>query len=124
MSIHQHLLEELRQPTRSLRAVAPGVLGAFTELHAAAMADGALSTRTKELMALAISVTSDCQDCIAFHARGAHRAGATGEEVADALGVAIMMGGGPARMTAPRAWAAFQEVADHARDEALAADGG
>jgi len=124
MSIHQHLLDELREPTRSLRAAAPGVLRAFTDLHAAAMVDGALSTRTKELMALAISVTNECDDCIAFHARGAERAGATREQVAEALGVAILMGGGPARMMAPRAWAAFQEVADQGPDESLAADGG
>jgi AhpD family alkylhydroperoxidase len=73
------------------------------------MADGALSARTKELMALAIAVVEQCDGCIAFHARSAAKAGVTPGEVAEALGVAISMRGGPARTYAPRAWAAYQE---------------
>ena len=58
---------------------------------------------------MAIAVSEECDGCIAFHARGAARAGATSEQVAEALGVAILMGGGPARTYGPRAWAAFAE---------------
>lgn len=77
----------------------------------AAMADGALTNRTKELIALAIAVTRECDGCISSHARGAARAGASAEEVAEALGVAIMMNGGPGTVWAPRAAAAFDEYA-------------
>ena len=45
------------------------------------------------------------------HARAAAAAGATPEEVAEMLGVAVLMGGGPATVYAPRAWAAFAEFA-------------
>jgi len=77
----------------------------------AATADGALSSKTKELIALAIAVTKQCDGCIASHARKAARHGATADEVAEALGVAILMSGGPGTVYAPRALAAFEEFA-------------
>ena len=73
---------------------------------------GALDTRTKELIALAIAVVTHCDGCIASHAQGAARAGATRQEAAEALGVAMLMHGGPATIYAPRAYAAFCEFAD------------
>jgi AhpD family alkylhydroperoxidase len=81
------------------------------------MADGALSTKTKELIALAIAVTERCDGCIAYHAKAAALQGATAEEVAEALAVALLMAGGPASVYGPRAWAAFCEFgeADPAR---------
>jgi alkylhydroperoxidase/carboxymuconolactone decarboxylase family protein YurZ len=56
-------------------------------------------------------VSKQCDGCIASHARDAARRGATAEEVAEALGVAIMMNGGPDTVQAPRAYEAFQEFA-------------
>lgn len=110
---HWHdVVDELREPARGLRAAIPEVWSAGTREHQAAMADGALTARTKELIALAVAVVEQCDGCIAFHAKGAARAGATPEEVAEALGVAIVMGGGPARTYGPRAWAAFHELRD------------
>ena len=47
----------------------------YGALHQAAMGDGALPAKTKELIALAIAVTRECDGCIAAHARSAHRAG-------------------------------------------------
>jgi alkylhydroperoxidase/carboxymuconolactone decarboxylase family protein YurZ len=52
-----------------------------------------------------------CDGCIAYHAKGAARRGATREQAAEALGVALLMGGGPASVHAPRALAAFEEFA-------------
>ncbi len=89
----------------------PEVYGAFGALHQAASGDGALSGTTKELIALAISVVKQCDGCIANHAKAAAKQGATPEEVADALGVAFLMDGGPATVYGPRAWAAFHEFA-------------
>jgi AhpD family alkylhydroperoxidase len=63
----------------------------------------------KELIALAIAVADRCDGCIASHARGSVRTGATPAEVAETMGVTIMMGGGPSTVYAPRAWAAYQE---------------
>ncbi|MEX1209250.1 MAG: carboxymuconolactone decarboxylase family protein [Candidatus Nanopelagicales bacterium] len=73
---------------------------------------GALEVKHKERIALAIAVSSECDGCIASHSRAAAKAGATTSEAAEALGVTILMGGGPATIWAPRAYAAFCEFVD------------
>ena len=62
-------------------------------------------------MALAIAVAKACNGCIAYHAKAAARQGATPEEVAEALSVALLMDGGTASVYGPLAWAAFEEFA-------------
>jgi AhpD family alkylhydroperoxidase len=109
---HAHdVQEELREPARALRSAIPEVYEGYRTMHAAAYADGALDRKTKELIALAIAVSKECDGCIASHARGAVRTGATESEVAEALGVAIAMNGGPGTVYGPRAFAAFREFA-------------
>lgn len=100
-------LSELRDSTRELRRLIPDVFTSFANTHRAALSDGVLDTKTKELIALAVSVSKQCDGCIASHARGAARAGATREEVAETLGVSILMDGGPATIYGPRALEAF-----------------
>jgi len=87
-------------------------MAGFNALHTAAMAEGVLSMKAKELIALAIAITRECDGCIAAHARGAARRGATVEEVTEMIGVAISMNGGPGTVWGPRALAAFHEFAD------------
>ena len=96
---------------RDLRLAIPEVYAAFGELHRAAMQPGALDTKTKELIALAIAVTRECDGCIASHARGAAAAGANEQAVAEMIGVAILMNGGTGTVYGPRALAAFREFA-------------
>ncbi|MSO60084.1 MAG: carboxymuconolactone decarboxylase family protein [Ilumatobacteraceae bacterium] len=103
------VLGELAPLGRELRALIPTVYENFGGLHTAALADGALSKKTKELIALAIGISSHCDGCIASHARGASIAGATEQEVAEVIGVTILMNGGPATIYGPRAFAAFKE---------------
>jgi AhpD family alkylhydroperoxidase len=103
------VIDELRAPTRSLRKAAPEAWAGFARLHDAAVADGALSARVKELMALVVAVVKQCDGCIAYHAKAAARQGATREEVAESLSVALLMDGGTATIYGPRAWAAFEE---------------
>ena len=62
-------------------------------------------------MALVVGVVKHCDGCVAYHSRAAAAAGATEEEVAEALGVALLMDGGPASVWAPRAFAAYHEFA-------------
>lgn len=100
---------KLREQGRPLRRAIPDVDRDFGRLHEAAMAPGVLDTRTKELVALALSVAQQCDGCITAHAREAARHGATDAEVAEVLGVTVMMGGGPATSYAPTALAAFRE---------------
>ena len=101
---------DIRNPARELREQIPDVLTAYAAMQRAVIVDGALPARVKELIALAIAVTRECDGCIAAHALGAARKDATEEEVAEALGVAIMMNGGPGTVWAPRAFAAFRDV--------------
>lgn len=101
--------EDLRAPYRALREAIPEVMSAYGALSAAAMADGALTAKTKELIALAVAITRECDGCVAAHARGAARQGATTEEVTEMIGVAISMNGAPGTVWGPRALAAFQE---------------
>lgn len=108
--------EELIAAGRQLRAAIPGVYGGYGALHQAAMGDGALPARMKELIALAIAVTRECDGCISAHARSAWRRGVTAQEVAEAMGVAILMNGGPGTVWGPRAYAAFEEFAGGAPD--------
>lgn len=108
---HKEILDELRQPVKDLREHIPGVFEGYGAPNTAALGDGALDAKTKELIALAIAVTKQCDGCMASHARGAARRGATAEEVAAALGVAILMNGGPGTVHAPRAFEAIQEFA-------------
>jgi len=106
-------LTELQEPTRALRAHIPAVFEAYGSMSkASTIGDGALDAKTKELIALAISVVKQCDGCMASHAQKAARRGATPEEVAEALGVAIMMAGGPGTVHAPRAFEAFMEFAE------------
>lgn len=120
MSAHhgKAVLDDLAPLTRDLRKAIPGVYDGFRSLHGAAFAPGgALDVKYKELMALAIAVATECDGCIASHARAAVKAGASQEECAEMLGVTILMGGGPATIWAPRAYAAFCEFHDAARAE-------
>jgi AhpD family alkylhydroperoxidase len=103
------VLAGLRPLHRELRRAIPDVYKSFGELHASAFARGALDTKTKELIALAIAVIERCDGCIASHAEGAVRAGATRQEAAEAIGVCVLMGGGPATIYGPRALAAIDE---------------
>jgi len=106
------VLDELAPLHRELRRNIPDVYKGFLTLHSAALAPGALDTKTKELMAMAIAVIERCDGCIASHAQAAARAGATREEAAEAIGVTFLMNGGPATIYGPRAYEAFCEFRD------------
>ena len=110
------VIADLKEPTRSLAQAIPDTWRGFSALHQSAVADGALPAKTKELMALAIAVVKQCDGCIAYHAKAAARHGATSEEVAEALGVALLMDGGTASVYGPRAWDAFREFEDAIND--------
>lgn len=112
MSEHRYgkgVLDELRPLHRDLRHAIPEVYKGFGEFHHAAFEAGALDAKTKELIAFAIGIIQRCDGCIASHAEGAAKAGATRQEAAEAIGVAMLMSGGPGTIYGPRAYAAFCE---------------
>lgn len=92
---YPELHQRLRELIRELRKELPGPMSGFRELYESALTEGELSPRVKQLIALAIAVAVRCDGCIADHVRGALRAGATRAEVVEAIGVAVLMGGGP-----------------------------
>ena len=110
---HYHdLQKDLAGKGRRLREMIPEAYKGFSALHDATMDGGVLSRKHKEIIALAMAVGQQCDGCIVAHARSAAYHGATAEEVADGLGVAMMMMGGPGTVYAPRAFAAYEEFAE------------
>jgi AhpD family alkylhydroperoxidase len=109
---HHETLQDLLPQHRELRKQIPEVYKGFAALRGAALTDGALSRKVKELMAFAIGIVQRCDGCIASHAQAATRAGATREEAAEAIGVTILMHGGPATIYGARAYTALCEFAD------------
>lgn len=92
-----------------IRDGAPATMKAFAGLAMAATATGALDTKTKELMALAIGIAVHCAGCVAYHTRAALKAGATREEIAETVALALYMGGGPAAVYGADALRAYDE---------------
>ena len=106
---YQALTRDISTNLASLRSGLPEVMQSFGALGKSAMAPGALDAKIKELIALAVGVAARCDGCIGFHTKALVRLGATTEEVREALGIAIYMGGGPSAMYAANAVAAFGE---------------
>jgi AhpD family alkylhydroperoxidase len=102
---HNHLRNLLGKLGKELQ----GPMTGFGQLHKAALAEGVLSTKVKELIALAIAVSTRCEGCIAFHINDALRAGASRPEILEALGVAVLMGGGPSTLYACEALEALEQ---------------
>jgi AhpD family alkylhydroperoxidase len=93
----------------------PDCMAGFMQLHKTCSVDSALSAKTKELIALAIAISVRCDGCIAFHVHDAIKAGATREEVVDAIGVAILMGGGPAVVYGSQALEALEQFKENSK---------
>ena len=94
-----------------MRTGAPDVMKGFSAIAQAALKANALDTKTKELIALAISVATRCDGCIGFHAEAAVKQGATRDEVMETMGMAIYMGAGPSVMYAAQAVEAYDQFA-------------
>lgn len=90
----------------------PKMLQAYAALGAAAAEGNVLDAKTRELIALAVAVTTRCESCIAVHAQEAVKAGATEEEVAAALATSIALNAGAAYTYSLRALEAFNVQKD------------
>ncbi|MHA1248162.1 MAG: carboxymuconolactone decarboxylase family protein [Candidatus Thorarchaeota archaeon] len=74
----------------------PDTRNAFTDLLKTVHVDGALPAKFKEIICIVASILAPCEPCIVYHTKKALEAGATRDEIMEACGVAIVMGGGPA----------------------------
>lgn len=104
------LIDGLNADIARLRSAAAEPMRAFSGLARAALEPGALDVKTKELIATAIAVAVRCDGCIGFHAKAAIKAGASREEIVEALSMAIYMGAGPSMIYAAEALRAFDEL--------------
>ena len=109
-SSYRDLTQGVSARLASLRASTPEVMKSFGALGHAATAHGSLDSKTKELIALALSVAARCDPCIGFHVQTLVKLGATRQELDETLGVTTYMGGGPSLMYAANAVAAFDEA--------------
>ncbi len=79
-----------------LAAAAPEAMKGFQALDKAALAEGTISKKNKELIAIAVALTTQCGYCLEVHRKAAIVAGATEEELAEATFVAVALRAGAA----------------------------
>lgn len=99
------------EEAKHMNGVLGDVMKAYGGLHKSVMVDGALDKKTKELIALGIGIGRMCEGCIISHTRGALKAGATKEQIAETAAVAVMMSGGPGTVYGAKAIAAAEQFA-------------
>lgn len=88
----------------------PELMDAFGKVHGAVMKDGVLSRKNKSLMALGIAICVRCDGCMFSHVETAVLLGASMNEIAETVEVAILMGGGPSTVFGRRALKAAEEL--------------
>lgn len=109
MSKYKEIVTDIANNMGALSQNIPDVMKSFMSTTKAADKAGALDSKTKELIAIAIAVANRCDGCIGFHTKTLVELGTTEQELAEALGVAIYMGGGPSVMYAANTMGAFKE---------------
>ena len=102
--------KELSDALATYRQATPDVASAFSGLAKSATKPGAVDSKTKELIALAIGIAGRCDGCIGFHTEAAIRLGATRDEVVETIAVATYMGGGPSFVYGAQALLAFDQL--------------
>jgi len=95
-SIHTMYNKENLAKLKRMGGLAPQVMEAFWAFDKAAVADGAIPVKYKELIAIAVALTTQCPYCIDIHSANARRAGATDAELAEAAMVAASLRAGAA----------------------------
>jgi AhpD family alkylhydroperoxidase len=109
MKDYKQITADISEYIGHLRKLAPDAMTGFTQMAKGASQTGVLDEKTKELIALAIGVSSRCDGCIGFHTKSLVRLNATREELAETLAMAVYMGGGPSLMYAADALRAFDQ---------------
>ena len=108
---HSGLIQNINDNLGPFRKAQPEAMQGFGQLARAAMAEGAVSAKNKELIALAIGITQHCSGCIGFHVKALIKLECTRAELEEMLSVCVYMGGGPALMYAAEALKAWDSMA-------------
>lgn len=106
------IIGDISAYTKELHKLIPDTMAGFSSMAKAATATKTLDEKTKELIALALGVAARCDGCLGYHAKALVRLGATREEVAETMGMAVYMGGGPSLMYAADALRAFDQFGE------------
>jgi AhpD family alkylhydroperoxidase len=91
----KQMVEDFMKTAQQIGEVDKGYLDAVMNLIKEAEKPGALTTKEKELISIALGIAAHCAYCIALHVKNAIEAGATRQEILEASFVAGLMGGGP-----------------------------
>ncbi|MCO6542023.1 MAG: carboxymuconolactone decarboxylase family protein [Lactobacillus sp.] len=95
--------EKFGKETANLRKQSPEEMKAFGGLVKTTLQEGALDTKTKEMIALGIAIADRCEGCIMSHVKSNLKNGVTMEQLAEVVNVAILMGGGPSTVYGAKA---------------------
>jgi AhpD family alkylhydroperoxidase len=106
---YKEITSDISQYMGELRNLVPGTMEGFSAMAKAAKQGNQLDEKVKEFVALGISIANHCDGCIGFHVKALKEMGATRQEVADVLAMAIYMGGGPSVMYAADALRAYDQ---------------
>ena len=101
--------KQLAAGVKKVGQLSPEMIRGYLALSAAGQKADLLGAKFRELIALAVAVTSRCDGCITVHAEAAIKHGATKEEIAEALGVAVAVNAGAALVYSARVMDAFKE---------------
>lgn len=105
----QNYHDQLMSKIGELAVLSPDTVGGYVQASGAGAKTGNLDAKTRELIALAVAVTTRCDGCITVHSAKAIEHGASRAEVAEALGVAVAMNAGAALVYSARALDAFDK---------------
>jgi AhpD family alkylhydroperoxidase len=106
---YKSIIGDIGAYSKELHKLIPDTMAGFTSMAKSATATKILDEKTKELIALVLGVAAHCDGCLGYHTKALARLEATREEVAEALGMAIYMGGGPSLMYAADALRSFDQ---------------
>jgi AhpD family alkylhydroperoxidase len=108
---HAALIQQINESLSPFRKSQADAMQGFGQLARSAMSEGHVSTKHKELIALAIGITQHCSGCIGFHVKALLKLGCTRQELEEMLAVCVYMGGGPALMYSAEALKAWDTLA-------------
>jgi AhpD family alkylhydroperoxidase len=100
MSRLEQISKKREEAHKKLLSLKSKVYQQFLEMEKATFSAGSLSKKTKELIAVGISVVIDCESCMQWHIEQSAQNGASMQDILEAVEVGIEMGGGPATVSA------------------------
>ena len=107
---HATLIKNINDNLVPFRKSQSEAMQGFGQLARSSMAEGEISAKHKELIALAIGITQHCSGCIGFHVKALIKLNCSKQELEEMLAVCVYMGGGPALMYAAEAISAFESM--------------